>query len=130
MLQSSETTKSSLELLAYPGQGFENNYYTAQPRPGIGVCIAYMLDGFMVQFFPWADGRKGHEQYAAFIVAKATTDSAEKGDLFDRWPFLHCKESNMLLVKCMVEDGLNQIQEHLDANQNSPTDPAAGEAVE
>lgn len=131
MLLSSETMKSNCFMLGYPLQVWSNNYYTAMPRHGVGVCIAYMLDGFMVQFFPWAEGSDGHEAYANFITAKATTELAEADKLFDTYPFYHSKEDNLLLLKCMVEDGLNKVESSLhDTDRNLQADTTAGETME
>lgn len=136
MSQSSETvTTSDFDLLNYPDQGYGNGYYTAQARPGIGVCIAAMSGGTMVQFFPWgrvsADEARivGHHLYAKFITEKATAALAEVGELFTKWPFMHTESNELLIIKCLVEDGLNQV-EQWNANQRGQAGPKAGEAVE
>src|ERR1700761_2941150 len=99
----SETTSSLLHL-NYPKQVFANNYYTAEVRHGVGVCLAAMKNGLMVQFFPWEGGPGslyGHEAYAHFIQDKATTTLAQNKELFTRWPFMIIEQEgdNLLLVK-------------------------------
>lgn len=121
MSQSSETTtRSNYDLLGYPDKSYNNGYYTAQARPGIGVCIANMSGGTMVQFFPWPSQpdihrddnmvASGHELYAKFITDKATAVAAEEGELFRKWPFMHSETSELLIIKCMVEEGLNEME--------------------
>lgn len=137
MSQSSETTTpSDFQHLGYPDSSEGNGYYTAQPRPGIGVCIAALQGGTMVQFFPWEELEaqaaaltRGHERYAAFITSKATAARAEKGELFTRWPFIYAENADILIVKCMVEEGLNQVEQMNDPNQHSAADPTTGEAM-
>jgi hypothetical protein len=120
---------NNLELLKYPQQEYNNYYLTAQPRPGIGVCIAHMQGGVMLQFFPWIEGESGHGAYAKFLVSKATKVLAADGELFVRYPFFVVPEDDMLLVKCMIEEGLNQV-ELWNEHQDNPTDATAREALE
>ena len=131
MSRSSETTTSSdYNMLGYKDNSYSNGYYTAQARPGIGVCVAYMTGGTMVQFFPWDGPEQGHALYAAFITGKATAAAAEKGELFEKWPFMHTESNELLIIKCMVEEGLNQVEKMNEYLQRSGVDPSAGEAVE
>jgi hypothetical protein len=139
MSKSSETT-NSFDLLGYPNQTFDHGYYTAQARPGIGVCVGNMTGGTMVQFFPWPRQpdiyrddnmhASGHDLYARFITAKATAAAAENGELFQKWPFMHSETTELLIVKCMVEEGLNQVEKMDETIQNSLADPPAGKIVE
>jgi len=136
MSQSLETTTTSsdFDVLGYPDQDYGMGYYTAQARPGIGVCVANMTGGTMVQFFPWTNEKDasdtGHARYAAFITDKATAAKAEEGELFQRWPFLHADTNELLIIKCMVEEGLNEVEKANEELQRSPVDPAARQAVE
>ena len=134
MSQSSETTTSSdYDLLGYPDNSYGDGYYTAQPRPGIGVCIANMSGGTMVQFFPWEAEPAlggGHTRYATFITAKATAAAADSGELFQKWPFLHCDTTELLIVKCMVEEGLNEVEKANETIPGGGVNAAAGEALE
>jgi hypothetical protein len=133
MSRSSETT-NQFELLGYPDQAFSNSYYTAQARPGIGVCVATLSRGTMVQFFPWRNpddpSDTGHGRYSRFIVDKTSQVAAEKGGLFDKWPFFHTDNSELLIIKCMVEEGLNQVEQFNELNPRGATDPATGKVVE
>jgi hypothetical protein len=141
MSQSSETTThSDFDMFGYPNHGYSNGYYTAQPRPGIGICIASMSGGTMVQFFPWAlqpdihrdDNMvaSGHAQYAAFITAKVTADAAENGELFQKWPFIHCDTTELLIIKCVVEEGLKEVEKHNETVPGGGVNAPAGEALE
>ena len=129
----SETTSSLLHL-NYPKQTFANNYYTAEVKPGVGVCLAAMKNGLMVQFFPWEEGsgcRYGHHAYAAFISDKATTTLAQNKELFTRWPFIIIEQEadNLLLVKCAIEEGLAKQEKWNEANQCNAAYPATGQVV-
>lgn len=132
MSQSSETvTHSDYDLLGYPNQSYSNGYYTAQVRPGIGICLANMQGGTMLQFFPWEGvGVHGHDFYAKFITSKAADALAENGELFNKWPFLHTETSELLIIKCMVEDGLNQVEKSNEQVQRGGADASTGKALE
>ena len=110
----SQMKASLLEYLGYPMQVFKNNFYTAMPRSGLGVCIARMNVGAFVQFFPWEStnpSATGHERYANFITAKSTSTMAESQELFTRWPHFHVVDmDDILLIKCAVEQGLEQLE--------------------
>lgn len=120
--------------LNYPGQNVRNGYYSARVAPGVGVTVVQMATTTFVQFFPWdaaSATRDGHESYAAFITAKATQADAAKAELFIKWPYLESKEvDDLLIIKCLIEDGLKQIGELHADNQTSGADPTAGKAVE
>lgn len=136
MSQSSETTKNSLRHLGYPDWTLENGYYTAQCMPGVGVCVADMRGENIIQFFPWElpdavtrHDDTGHGRYARFICAKATHDAAENEELFSRWPFEVCAGTDILMIKCIIEETIKRFGERNAANQTIATDPATGEAV-
>lgn len=119
MSQCSGTTTSESEpfWLGYPTEGWNNSYYTAHVAPGIGVTVCKMLSVWMVQFFPWNeahDGVSGHSKYVDFITHKAHSMIKEGVCPFDRWPYLQTGDSNVLILKCLIEDGVKQIGE-LDA---------------
>lgn len=118
--------------LNYPDQNVRNGYYSAHVAPGIGVTVAQMVTTTFVQFFPWNDScTDGHGRYAAFITAKATQADAVKAELFIKWPYLESKElDDLLIIKCLIEDGLKQIGERNADDQTCGADPAAGKAVE
>lgn len=140
MSQSSETTWTRLQALNYPEQSWYCNYYTARVRPGVGVCIAELSDLMMVQLFPWPgvdihrdDNMvpRGHEAYAAFITAKATTAEAQDKELFCRWPFQTIKDNtDLLVVKCAIEHGLQQAEDYNANHPSDSSDATAGQAVE
>lgn len=126
--------------LNYPEQAVENNYYTAKLDKDVGVTVAYMVSTIFVQFFPWhtegiLEHATGHDRYANFITSKATSAQAAKAELFTRWPYMELKSGNepdLLMVKCMIEDGHKQIGGLHDAenNRSVSADAAAGKAVE
>lgn len=134
MSQSSETTWTRLQALSYPEQCWHNNYYTAQVRPGAGVCIAEMVDCLMIHLFPWSDeigALSGHEAYAAFITAKATTIQAQDKELFFHWSFQTIKDStDLLMVKCTIEHMLQQAEDYNASHPSGTPDATAGQAVE
>ena len=134
MSQSSETTKSPPKfLLGYPGESWTNDYYTARVAPGLGVTVAKMLGCWMVQFFPLTEGALDHPhtQYVSFITQKARKIIKENGEqLFNRWPFLQTEDENVMILKCIIEDGVRQIGEQHVEHQRGEADAAAGASVE
>lgn len=126
--------------LNYPEQSIQNNYYTARVDDNVGVTIAKMHGSVFVQFFPWQYGdtlpiATGHERYAAFICGKATQSEATRGELFTRWPYLECTaevQLDLIMIKCLIEDGRKRIGELHDAENNRAVaaDAATGKAVE
>ena len=116
MSQFSETT-SSPSSLGFAEERTNNGYYTARISETMGVCVAKMSSVMMVQFFPWGmgDGGHGHSHYAAFITAKATTTAAQNNELFQKYPFFTTPENDILMIKCLIEDtikNLNSDTEH------------------
>ncbi len=119
---------AELEHLGYPRSGIRNYYFTAMPAPGVGVCVVAMHSYAFVQFFPWdfmidtgeqcTGEATGHERYANFIQAKATTMMAERQELFAKWPHYHV-HLDLLLIKCAIEDGLKQMGHMDDATNQS-----------
>ncbi len=110
---------NSLKYMGYPDATAAKNYYTAQVSPGVGVAIAQMATTvIMVQFFPWVgnwgDGTPvtgdGHARYARFITAKATTTSAQNGELFDKWPFEIIDQPDILMIKCLIEEIIKTLE--------------------
>jgi hypothetical protein len=108
-----------LEALGYLHPQTAHLYYTALVRIGLGVCIAKMHGGWMIQFFPWTDLRKsGHDTYASFLHDKATAVLAANGQLMSQYPFLDTKEDDILLIKCLVEEGIKQVERYNEQVRN------------
>jgi len=116
--------------LGYPEGAIMNEYYTARVTPDEGMTVAYMVgDVVMIQFFPWTDrALSGHEAYAQFITNRATQIMAAKGDLFTKYPFVTAPTSDLLMIKCLIE---NATKEMIDAkHSNRSAGREAGEALE
>lgn len=114
MSQSSEMTKRAEDLihLGYLNGKVHNEYYTAYVGPGLGMTVAFMVGGVcMVQFFPWTDANPdGHEVYAKFITDKATQVMAKEGELFTKYPFFSDDSGDLLMIKCLIEEGIKQVE--------------------
>lgn len=132
MSQFSETTTrnsyplvDALTLLGYPQGEVSNNYYTAQVRPGVGVCVAVMLNTTFIQFFPWGDDLEeavgGRQRYSKFINAKAkgVRENYDKvlivGDLgysfTNKLSFMQCDAgADVLTIKCIIEEGIKECE--------------------
>ena len=133
MSQSSETTKTSrFSYLGYPDGQVENEYYTARVAPALGVTLCDLQgDVTIVQFFPWEEADPdGHAVYSKWITARASQIMASKGDLFVRWPFLTTESDDLLMIKCLIEEGINEVERQNAINPTRTIDPTAGEAVE
>jgi len=115
MSKFSETTiphpDSFLAHLGYPDGRFANTYYTAQVRPGLGVCVCKLISRYYVQFFPWDQGPlttqddHGHGRYAKYITQKVARDTKS-------FPFGECPgDADILTIKCIIEEGLKQCEQ-------------------
>lgn len=128
MSQSLETTKTIS--LGYDEELFANLYYTARLAPGIGVMVGPMIKATMIQFFPWREGAgNGHDRYATWLGDKATSAMAEQGKLFNRWPYALVEYRDMLMIKCVIEDLRNTVEQLNESNTRCPADPSAGETL-
>jgi len=122
MSQSSETTKTNkLLYLSYPEQHVLNDYYTARVAPELGVTVCEMVGGCsIIQFFPWIEeGGIGHEVYAKWITDRASQTMASNGVLFVRWPFLTTESDDLLMIKCLIEEGIKEVERQNAAHQCS-----------
>jgi hypothetical protein len=107
--------------LGYPGGALCNEYYTARVTPEEGVTVAYMLgDVVMIQFFPWTDeALSGHETYAKFITDRASQVMASKGELFVKYPFVTAPTTDLLMIKCLIEDATQEMIREKHSNRTA-----------
>ncbi len=112
--------------LGYEGGAIHNEYYTARVTPEEGVCVAYMIgEVVMIQFFPWPDASKtglqenGHEDYAKFITDRASQVMASKGTLFIRYPFVTAPTTDLLMIKCLIEEATQEMTNAKHSNRTA-----------
>ena len=75
----------------------------------------------MIQFFPWPSKpdihrddnmlASGHEAYAAFITNRATQIMANKGELFTKYPFITAPTTDLLMIKCLIEEKIKELHD-------------------
>ena len=114
MSLSSVTMKTdNLIHLGYPEGAIMNEYYSARADEDCGFVVAYMMgDVVMIQFFPWTDrALSGHEAYAAFIIDRATQIMASKGELFAKYPFVIAPTTDLLMIKCLIEEKIKELHD-------------------
>lgn len=119
-------------VLGYAEATVSNGYYTGKVAPSIGVAVAPMIGYWLIHMFPW-DGyatgsASGHDRYTAYLLSIARS-------VFLTHTSIHRTvdlDADMLTIKCLIEDALNQLQEKLNEpnHKAGPFDPAAGKAVE
>jgi hypothetical protein len=114
MSNSSEKTKETEELihLGYPHGQVQNEYYSARATDMMGIVVSYMSGGVvMIQFFPWEAGEgTGHQRYAQFITDRASQVMASKGELFVKYPFITALATDLLMVKCLIENAIEEMK--------------------
>jgi hypothetical protein len=114
MSNSSEMKKETEDLihLGYPHGQVEKEYYTARATDTMGVVVSYMVGGVaMIQFFPWAAGEgTGHQRYAQFITDRASQVMASKGELFVKYPFITAPATDLLMIKCLIENAIEEMK--------------------
>ena len=116
--------------LGYEGGAIQNEYYTARVTPEEGVCVAYMLgEVVMIQLFPWpcqSDIHRddnmvpsGHEAYAKFITDRASQMMASKGILFYKYPFVTAPTTDLLMIKCLIEEATQEMTNAKHSNRSA-----------
>lgn len=128
-----DTHRHPWSYLGYEDERIDT-YYTGRVDDRHGVAIAMMINSVMVQFFPWdrIASANGHEVYATFLMSKAATTLARDGVLFKKYPFLLFEgdPNDVLAIKCMVEEGRQQLEKLYADDQAVGAVPTAGQTLE
>lgn len=123
MSLSLETTNNRPELveLGYGEGHFGAGYYVAKCADNIGVCVATYGTVCIVHLFPWGDDKwevpgqanyviplTSHSRYSRFLLEKSRAGS--NSTLWD-YPYFKCPwDTDLLTIKCLIEEGIKQWQ--------------------